>query len=312
MWFKNLIVYRMPAHWVMAAADIEEALSTNIAVPLSPSQAIGHGWAPVHDDQLVHVVNRQMMLMLSTDKKVLPSSAVKAAVAQRIAEVADATGRKPGRKERREITEAVIATLLPTALAANTSTAVWIDPVHGWLVVNTGSSTRADIVVTQLIKALERLSLETLYLAREPMAVLTECLASGDAPYGFTMDSDCELKATDESKATVKYGNHNLDIEDLRTHLKQGKRCTKLALTWNDRISFVMTENFRIKRVKPLDIITEETVNPKEADERERFDSDFVMMTGELNNMLSALLEVFGGEKPRDTPAETKPDDLFN
>lgn len=298
----------MPAHWSMSKVEMEAALATNVAAPLMPSQAIGHGWSPVQDDQLVHSVNQQLLMQLRTDKKVIPSSAVKVEVARSIAEIHDLTGRKPGRKEKKEITQTVIDSLMPGALAATTITQVWLDPVHGWLVVNTASPSRADTVVKQIIKCMGKLALETLYMARDPMQVLTECLANDEAPYGFTMDDTCVLKACDETKATVQYGNSNLDRDDLREHIKSGKRCTKLALTWDSRISFVMHEKFVIKRVRPLDIITE-VGDVKTADERESFDSDFVLMTGELNCMLSALLEVFGGEKPREAKADEP--DLF-
>lgn len=309
MWFKNVTVYRMPSHWSMSKAEMEEALASNIASPLMPSQAIGHGWSPVQDDQLVYSVNNQLLMQLTTDKKVVPSSAVKAAALRRVAEILDTTGREPGRKEKKEITYDVILSLLPTALAATTVTQVWMDTVHGWLVVNTASSTRADIVVNQLIKCLGKLALETLYLAREPMSVLTECLANDQAPYGFTIDSECELKAMDESKATVKYGNSDLDRDDLREHIAHGKRCTKLALTYDSRISFTIHDNFKLKRIKALEIITDDATTA--GDEREVFDADFVLMTAELNQMLSALLEVFGGEKPREGTATAEPD-LFN
>lgn len=297
MWFKNLTVYRMTGHWVLSAVEVAEALATNVAMPISSQQAIGHGWEMLYDDSLVHVVNGQLLLSLKTEKKVVPGSALKVALKEKIDQIKDQTGRKPGRKEVKNLKEDVLMELLPHALVTTIQTQVWIDPKNGWIVINTGSPARADVVISNLIRCLEKLSLETLYLARDPGSVMTEWLSSDDAPSNFSIDNACELKSADESKATVKYGNSNLDNDDLRQHIKQGKRCVKLALTWNSRISFALTEKFHVKQLRALDIITDDVA--KATDEREAFDSDFTLMTGELNGMLSALIEALGGEKSR-------------
>jgi recombination associated protein RdgC len=69
-----------------------------------------------------------------------------------------------------------------------------------------------------------------------------------------------------------------------------------LALTWSDRVSFVLTEALDIKRIAPLDVLTENTDNVSTNDD-EKFDSDMMLMTGELSKMLDDLLLALGGEK---------------
>jgi recombination associated protein RdgC len=66
-------------------------------------------------------------------------------------------------------------------------------------------------------------------------------------------------------------------------------------MTWADKISFVMTESLTIKRVAPLDILKENEATTK--NEEERFDGDFVLMTGELGRLISDLVQALGGEK---------------
>jgi recombination associated protein RdgC len=65
-------------------------------------------------------------------------------------------------------------------------------------------------------------------------------------------------------------------------------------MTWNSRISFVLTEQLAVKSVKPLDVIKEnEAVT---YDQNERFDNDFALMTGEYAKLLVDLVEALGGE----------------
>ena len=316
MWFKNLTVYRMTASWQLSAAQVEEAVSANAQTPIGLTQPVSTGWAPVFDGLFTHVVNRQILLHFKTEKKVVPSSALKAAVAERVEEVERMTGRKPGKKERREIKDDALLTLLPSALlallpsalATIAQTRVWIDPVNGWIVINTGSQTQAGTIITSLVRSLEKLELQTLHIAKSPAAVMTEWLMNDDAPSNFSIDRACVLKACDETKAVVKYTNSPLTTDNLVEHLRMGKVCQELALTWEDRISFVLTDSFRIKKVRALDLIMEDRAEAN--DERDAFDADFALMTGEINNLLNALVEAFGGETPRDF-AKQDNEDLF-
>ena len=308
MWFKNLIVYRMTASWQLTAAQVEEAVSANAQTPIGLTQPDSTGWEPIFDGLFAHVVNRQILLQFKTEKKVVPSSALKAAAAERVDEVERMTGRKPGKKEHREIKDDALLALLPNALATISQTRVWIDPVNGWIVINTGSQTQADKIITSLVRSLEKLELQTLHIAKSPAAVMTEWLMNDDAPDNFAIDRACTLKACDETEAVVKYANSTLTTDNLVEHLRMGKVCKELALTWEDRISFVLTDNFRVKKIRALDLIMEDRVEAN--DEREAFDGDFTLMTGEINNMLNALVAAFGGEKPRDF-AQQGSNDLF-
>ena len=123
---------------------------------------------------------------------------------------------------------------------------------------------------------------------------MTEWLQADDAPAGFTVDMDTELRATGESKATVRYVRHTLEADDVRRHIAAGKQCTRLAMTWNDKISFVLTESLAIKSVKPLDVIKETESSTKNDDER--FDGDLMLMTGELSKLMADVVEALGGE----------------
>ena len=93
----------------------------------------------------------------------------------------------------------------------------------------------------------------------------------------------------------MRYVRHTLEPEDVRRHIASGKQCTRLAMTWADKISFVLTESLTIKRVTPLDVIKENADSTAQNDD-ERFDSDIMLMTGELSQMLGDLVVALGGE----------------
>lgn len=295
MWFKNLQIYRLPAPWAMTAAKLAEALAPLAFVPPTSSELLRQGFdSPRGDGQLVHAVQGQFLLQLATEKKLLPTSVINQVAKARAAELEEAQGFAPGKKAMKELKERVADELLPRAFAIRSNTFAWIDPVNGWLAIDAASPSKADDVVKLLLKAVDRMPLESLRVQRSPVAVMTAWLETDEAPVGFTVDRNTELRATGESKAAVRYVNHALEVDDVRRHIAAGKQCTRLAMTWNDKISFVLTENLAIKSVKPLDVIRENDISTK--NDAERFDSDLMLMTGELAKMLADLVEALGGE----------------
>jgi len=295
MWFKNLQIYRLPAPWAYTPEQLEKALEPQSFVPATSNELLRQGWdAPRPNGGLVHVVNKQMLIMLGTEKKLLPSSVINQVAKAKAAELEEQQGFPPGKKAMKELKERVADELLPRAFTLRSNVWTWIDPVNGWLVVDAASPAKADDVVKLLLKAVDKMPLESLRVQKSPVAVMTGWLEADEAPYGFTIDQDTELRATGESRAAVRYVKHTLDPDDIRRHIAAGKQCTRLAMTWNDRISFVLTESLAIKGIKPLDVI-KEGESPTHSDD-ERFDNDIVLMTGELAKLLGDVVEALGGE----------------
>ncbi|RZT41089.1 recombination-associated protein RdgC [Cupriavidus agavae] len=297
MWFKNLQIHRFSAPWTLTVEDVEAALGKHAFYPGTSLEMQTQGWASPRDNgQLVHCVNRQMLLVLRTEKKLLPATVVNQVTKARAAELEEQQGFKPGRKQLKELKEQITEELLPRAFSIRRDTRVWIDPANGWLAIDAAGTAKADEVRGMLFKAIDPLPVVGLQVNLSPVAAMTEWLATETAPAGFTVDQEIELQSSSESKATVRYVRHPLDPEDLRRHIAAGKRCTRLAMTWNDRVSFVLTDALAVKRVNPLDVIKEQA-DATLHDEEERFDADFALMAGELAGMLADLTDALGGER---------------
>jgi len=87
--------------------------------------------------------------------------------------------------------------------------------------------------------------------------------------------------------------------EHARLHIQGEKKVTRRAVTWVDRVSFVLADGLDAKRVAPLDVLMEKADGAAQ-DGDERRDSDLVLMTVELAKLLTELVEASGGER---TPA---------
>ena len=104
--------------------------------------------------------------------------------------------------------------------------------------------------------------------------------ADGVRHLGFTIDQDLELRAADASKASVRYAHHNLGGKEIRDHISTGKTVVRLGLTWNDRISFVLTEQYHIKRVTFLDILRREDLARRSAEQGAELSKNFPISHG--------------------------------
>ena len=292
--FKNLIVYRIAESWQSSAAQIEDALAKFRFAECGATQEKSIGWVPPRGEEnglLLEWVGGQWIARLMTESKVIPGSVLARKVKEKAARIEQETGRKPGKKESKELKEEAKLDLLPMAFTKQGSTWVWIDPEAHLLVLDTGSQGKADEVVTMLVDALPGFAVALLDTAESPQACMAHWLKEQEPPVGFSIDRECELKSADEAKSVIKYGRHPLEIDEIREHIAQGKLPTKLAMTWDDRVSFVLTESLQIKKVSFLDTVFE----VRKQDDG-GFDADVAITTGELQKLIRDLIAALGGE----------------
>ncbi|BCY21386.1 recombination-associated protein RdgC [Bordetella pertussis] len=297
MWFKNLKIYRLSAPWALNGDQLEECLARFAYQGGNNLEMQSLGWiSPRENGLLAHTLNGQILLTLRAEKKLLPTTVVNQVAKARAQEIEEQQGYKPGRKQMKEIKERVTDELLPKAFSIYRDTRVWIDTVNHWLVIDAAASAKADEVIGLLVKTIDPLPLDNLYVEQSPAAAMTGWLAADEAPANFSIDQDTELRASGESRAAIRYVKHSIDVDDVRRHIQSGKQCTRLAMTWADRVSFVLTESLDVKRVAPLDVLKE---NPDAATQNddEKFDSDMTLMTGEVAKLLAELVDSLGGEK---------------
>lgn len=297
MWFKNLQLFRLPADWAMEADTLAAQLGRQLFQSCGSMEMVSRGWlSPTGDERLVHAVGRQWLLAMAEERKLLPASVINQVTQERAQDLEEKQGYRLGRKQLKELREQVTDELLPRAFSHRRRIHVWIDPAHGWLAVDAASQARAEEVLELLNKCLDELPARRLQTERSPVAAMTDWLAGGEAPAGFTVDRDCELKSVTEEKSAVRYVRHPLDGDEIRDHLVAGKLPTRLAMTWNDRVSFVLTDKLELKRLDFLDLVKEEAAQADSA--AEEFDASFALMSGELAKLLPDLLDALGGESP--------------
>lgn len=309
---KNALIYRIEQWDRPAPGELERLLSGAGFVECAPTQPESAGWVAPRGDQhgaLAESVGGQLLLKLCTETRTVPGSVVKSQLQAQLDVAEQQTGRRPKGKHAKELKEAVVHRLLPRAFPKRIESWVWLDPASHMLWIGAASTKRADAVVTRLIHDLGGgLKLGLLQTALSPAVAMTRWLSEQEAPAGFSIDRDGELRQPDGEKATVRYARHNLCSDEVVEHLRQGKLPTQLAMTWAGRVSFVLTEALALKKIALLDGVLEGAHAKHTAQDDDGFDADVAIMSGELRRLLTALIEALGGlhEHPATAPAPSQ------
>lgn len=296
MWFRNLRLYRLQHTLNLDLSQFEALLARRPLARCGGFEMSSRGWVfPHREGSFVHSVDRQWLLALGVEQKLLPASVIRQVAQERAALIESEQGRKVGRKEMRDLVERVAEDLMPKAFTQRRTTWAWLDPVNGWLAVDAGSDARADEFMESLLAAVEGIAPRPLQTQVSPCTAMTQWLVAGEAPAGFSIDSDLELRPAREGQAAIRYVHHELAGPEIAGHIESGKIATRLGLSWNDRIAFVLTDQMHLKRLAFLDILQEEAERSATTSE-EQFDADFALMSGELGRMIPDLLLALGGE----------------
>jgi recombination associated protein RdgC len=290
MWFRNLLIYRLAGEMV-TPAELEACLAKQILQGCLGLEPQSRGWVPpgIAEADLVYSYGQQILIALGTEKKLLPASVVNQLARVRAGEMELHQGYAPGRKQMKEIKEAAYRELLSRAFAVRQRSHAWIDPVDGWFVVEGASVSRADTLIETFNNS-TGIGLKRIRTNMAPTSAMTAWLSGDDPPAIFSVDSDSIFRSREDKKVSVSYVRQSPDVQEITRHVRTGKEVIRLAMTWRDRISFILDENLQLKRLTLLDIDRE----PAETAE-EQFDSDFFLMTSELRQLLPDLIEILGG-----------------
>jgi recombination associated protein RdgC len=299
MWFKNLSVFRLTEAFTLTPEELEQKLEPLAFRTCGPHEEFTFGWtSPLGKtgQQLVHNTNGFIMLCGKKEERVLPAAVINEIVQEKIIEKEEHEARKLSKKERTEIKDEIIFDLLPKAFTFTRKIYAYVDPKGGWLIVDAASAKSAEDLLSMLRKSLGSLPAVPLNTIDKPITTMTDWLLNNKAPDDITIEDECELRSPEEAGGNIRCKRHDLALPEIKNHLDTGKEVIKLAVSWADRLSFIIDENLSVKRLRFLDLIQDQVADIETDDEAAQFDVDFSIMSAELSSFLPRLIELFGGE----------------
>lgn len=289
--FKNLVLYTLPSPWENNLDEIEALLAKKAFYPCPSNVGLSVGFVP-HGEEGNFVVKfgGHYLLNLLTETRVLPGKAINLH-AQKLAKVfEEREGFPPGRKQMRELKEMALQELLPNAPIVQSSTRIWIDPAKGLIAIEASSQKKGEDAIQVLFRAMDHLPVKKFATNISPASWMAQLLLDKGSDT-FSVDNSCALQG--EGGAAVSYKNHTLSDESvfkqLQSHLSEGKQVTQVALTWNHRVSFVLTAKMEIKSIAFLDGFDESGESEEDAM------ALHLILANATAEVIQSLVEAMGG-----------------
>ena len=301
MFFRNLTFFRFPAS--LDLSQLEAHLAECALKPAGPMEMSSRGFVSPfgrnHDDSaeaqqvLSHRVGDCIWLSVGGEERMLPSVVVNEEAAKKIAAAEQREGRKLGGRARKRIKDEVVVDLLPRAFIRPLRTDVYLDLQHGFIAVDTSSRKSAENVVSEVRRALGSFPALPLNAETSARAVLTGWIAGESLPDNVVLGDECELKDAADRGAIVKCQRQELQGEEIGKHLESGKQVTKLALGYDDHVSFVIGEDLIVRKLKFLDGAVDQLENTERESLHAELDARFALMSGELKRLFEMLEKAF-------------------
>lgn len=300
MWFRNLLLYRLVRPIALDTETLEAALVQKLARPCGTQETATYGFVPPlgkdMDAPLVHASQGFLLLAARKEERLLPNSVVRDRLQEKIDEIEVQQMRKVYKKERDQLKEEILHSLLPHAFIRKSCTFAAIAPALGLILVDTASTKKAEDLLSCLREALGSLPVRPLSLKTAPSATLTEWLQDKPTHSDVHVLDECELKDTHEEGGSVRCKRQDLASEEIQQHLHAGKRVTQLALAWQDKLSFVLDDRFALKRLRFESLLQEQAEQEGGEDAAAQQDASFVLMMLTLSEFLPQLIQAMGEE----------------
>lgn len=297
MWFKNLRIYTLTEQFTLTPEELSDALQETAFIPCNKMDMSRYGWvSPLgsNGQSLTHAANGYILISAKRQDKVLPSGVIKEQLDEKIYAIESTEHRKVGRKERDNLKDEIIFSMLPIAFVKSSIDFAYIAVREKLIIVNASSASRSEDLLSALREALGSLKALPLTSQEPPTQVMTQWLKSGKLPTDFSLGDECELKASHDERV-IRCKKTDLNDDQLQHHLNTDMYVNTLSICWKEGIQCMIDEQLTCKRIKFSNTLIEPIGSHTPDSFEEQFDSDFSIMTLELSAFIQALIKAFGG-----------------
>ncbi len=294
MWFKQVQIWQL-ATLIYDAEVLEQQLSNLAFQPCLPSLPSSYGWvSPLGQDHapLVHVANGYMLLCMQIEEKILPATVVNQALQEKIKTIQTQQDRKVGKKEKYELKDEITQNLLPRAFSKFTQIYAYLDLKNAWLVIGSNVTAKCEKFL-ELFKRSQNDFIPQAVNVKRMGPILSHWLLHDNSPDALVIEKSCVLIDPKQQTRVIRCQEQDLYAAGILSLLKEGCEVFQLSLSWYDKISFTLVEDFSLKNIKYQDAVLGLAKDQYGESAAQRLDADFVIMTETLSGLLMLLSELF-------------------
>ncbi len=294
MWFKNSHIYQLPKNFKLSADEIAERLSNKRFITCGRTNDKTIGWvSPIHrnHEYLVHAAGGCILFCMRKEQKVIPASAVKEAVEEKITLLQDELGRKIYSKEKKSIKDDIVSMMLPNAFARSTHVRAYFDTMRKLLVIDSSSAAQVDEFYELLIESIGSFGALPLTAAENPSLILNQWILKSP-PKEWMLNGEYLLKDPKDDRV-ARFKDHDVSNPFVADLLADGYSTSRLGIQFKEQLSAIIQESLQISSLKFEQKLLNENDELKGEDALLKFDADFALMTGCLGEFIEELQNIF-------------------
>jgi recombination associated protein RdgC len=289
---KAAIVYNAE---LPAAEYLEQHLQENAFAELTSLQLRSVGFVAFESGLHTSLFPGGVAFKVRIDEKIIPASALEQEVERMALETLQMTGRKPGKKERKELKDAALLSLAARAFTRTAIVTCFYEYSTHYLIVPTTSKKLSDIITSALVHAVASMKTTTINVSgikKGLTARMTKWLENDDEAFGEFIPSGNAALAVEKRRLTVKMGNLQAAKEGLQEVISKGFEVTSLGFNHIDTgVEFRLTDGFQFKGITFMH-------DPAEGDDL--FAAEAAIEVAELSEVITELCDMMGYEPPED------------
>jgi len=211
---------------------------------------------------------------------------------------------KISKKEKLDLKDEIVPALLTRAFSKLSRVYAYFDTKNHLLLVNTCTGSKLEKFSDLFKKTFADISFKSLE-TKKITFLLTEWILHDTYPDAFSIEKACVMRDPNEKERVIRCQQQDLSSDPIQALLKGGCQVDQLALNWQDRINFVLTENFTLKNIQYQDEVLDLAKDNRTETAEQRFDADFIIMTETLSALLQDLIPVFQRPEEEDPITES-------
>ncbi|MND38630.1 Recombination-associated protein RdgC [compost metagenome] len=305
MFFKNALFYRLTQPLLIDGDALAAAIASKPHREPGAMELSTYGFIAPFDlgeqsplvQTYASVKYTAQLIAAKKTERILPGTVVRDELAKKVAEIEAEQMRKVYRKEKDQLKDEIIQTLLPRAFLRHKVTYALI--IDDLIVVDASSAKHAEDLLSALRESIGSLPVRPISVKVAPTATMTDWLRN--APFGcnscLSLLDECEMRDTDEEGGIVRCKHQDMESDEVQEHLRAGKLVTKLSLAWSDKLSFVLDDKLSIKRLRFEDLLQEQAEQDGGEDRAGQLVATLAIAAGTLYQFVAELIDALGGEE---------------
>jgi recombination associated protein RdgC len=254
--FKNITYFALEPEWAAPSADaLRQQLAKERFTPCLSTEDYSSGWTPPQGKgatELLEAVGQHLFLSFTIETKKVSASAVKHELEIQTRDMEAAYGRALSKREKKELKELIQTQLITKALPKQSHIPVCISPHRGWVLIGSTSKSALDEVLSALASAFA-LTGQPLQikrgLVRPAQRLMTNWLLAQAAEEPFELGQELELWGQEIYRSTIRYTRHEVGLDEVVNHIREGKQVHQLGLLYRHLCAFTLCDDESLRKV---------------------------------------------------------------